>query len=245
MLAHLREALRQRRLTAKTIAAEFGVAEPTIRRWLHGRGLTLERLDQLCTLAGIDLCDLAATLPGSGATEFTLAQERVLAADRALAFLFFAILNGAGVDDVGRDLELAPARVASRLHLLVRAGLIRLAANGRPHPLTTRCVAWQPDGPLAAAFDHTIKPLFLAKPDRGDDAHYVADMVRLSEAARAQVYALFAALRLDIHRIAEADRAARMPKYDWSGVYMLVRNLDMTAVGRDIDRAATSPLRPR
>jgi len=83
MLAYLREALRQRRLTAKTIAAEFGVAEPTIRRWLHGRGLTLERLDQLCTLAGIDLRDLAATLPESGATEFTLAQERLLAADRA------------------------------------------------------------------------------------------------------------------------------------------------------------------
>jgi transcriptional regulator with XRE-family HTH domain len=234
LLAQLRGELRRQRFTANAIADRLGVAEPTIRRWLRGQGLTLERLDQLCALAGIDIRDLVAAAPDSGAARFTLAQERVLAADRGLAFLFFSILNGWQPDDFEQEFGLPPARVDAYLVRLTRLGLIDIGIHGRVRPLTARAVAWRRGGPLAVAFDRTVKHLFLTMNFGAGDAHYVADMVKLSPAGRARVHALFEALRLDIHLLAEQDRAAKLDRYDWSALFMLVRPLDMAEVGRGI-----------
>lgn len=240
LLAELRIELRRRRLTGKAIAQAMGVAEPTVRRWLRGEGLLLERLEDLCRLAGISLRDLVNSLPEGGAPRFTLAQERVLAADHPLAFLFFAILNGGHPEEFEREFRLPPARVEAYVQRLIRLGLIDRAATGRIRPLTTRSVSWRPGGPLALAFDKRVKHYFLSLNFGSPDATYVSDMVRLSEAGRARVHAMFAALRLEVHKLADADRAAQLDQYDWSAVLMLVRPLDMTEVTQK-DPAAERP----
>ena len=232
LLAELRAELRRRKMTGKVIAHSLGVAEPTVRRWLRGEGLLLERLEDLCGLAGISLRDLISLLPESGATRFTLAQERVLAADRPLAFLFFSILNGVQPDAFQREFHLRRGQVDAYVERLIRLGLVDRGPSGRARSLTTRSYSWRPGGPLATAFDKRIKHFFLSLDFGAEDAAYVSDMVRLSEAGRAQAHAMFAALRLEIHRLAEADQAAQFDHYDWSGVLMLVRPLDMAEVTR-------------
>ncbi|WP_157219717.1 helix-turn-helix domain-containing protein [Flavisphingomonas formosensis] len=231
LLTQLRAELRRAGLTAKAIGDRLGVAEPTVRRWLNGQGLTLDRLDALCALAGTDIRDLAAAAPSGGATRFTLAQERILAADRALAFLFFAILNGWQPDAFEREFGVPQPRVAAYLQRLDRLGLIAIGAGGRVRPLTDRAVSWQRGGPLAVAFDRTVKHLFLTLDYGAEDARYVADMVRLGEGGRARVQALFEALRLEIHRIAEQERMTPSEPADWTALFLLVRPLDMAEVG--------------
>jgi AcrR family transcriptional regulator len=230
ILAELRMELRRRRLTAKAIAEALGVAEPTVRRWFRGEGLLLERLEDLCDLAGLSLRDLIGALPDRGATSFTLAQERVLAADRALAFLFFSILNGSQPELFEREFRMPHARVDSYVQRLIRLGLVERAASGRVRALTTRNVGWRPGGPLAAAFERTVKHFVLSMDFGAKDAAYVSDMVRLSPAGQAQAHAMFAALRTQIHKLAEADRAAHLEPYEWCAVFMLVRPLDMDQV---------------
>jgi len=230
LLKPLREELRRRRLTAKAVGKALGAAEPTVRRWFRGEGLSLERFDDLCALAGVTIRDLVGAFPERGAARFTLAQERALAADRALAFLFFSILNEAQPELFERDFKLPHARVEAYVQRLVRLGLVEIGASGRMCALTTRSVSWRVGGPLAVAFDRTVKHFFLSMDFGSEQAAYVSDMVRLSDAGRARVHALFAALRLEIHKIADQDRAAELDRYDWSAVLMLVRPLDMAEV---------------
>ena len=151
--------------------------------------------------------------------------------------MFFSILNGGQPEGFARDFKLPPSRVHAYLERLGRIGLVDVAPNGRVRPLTARGVTWRPGGPLAMAFEATVKPFFLSLDFGAEDSRYIADMVRLSSAGRAQAQALFAALRLEIHRLAEADRAARLDQYDWTAVLMLVHPLDMNAVSQDVDRA--------
>ena len=47
MLTILRRALRHESWTARRIAAEFSIGEATAKRWLAGKGLSLERLERL------------------------------------------------------------------------------------------------------------------------------------------------------------------------------------------------------
>lgn len=232
LLVRLKGELRRQGLTAQRVADRIGVAEPTIRRWLRGQGLTLDRLDQLCELAGIDIRDLAAGSASEGADRFTLAQERILAADRLLAFLFFSILNGWQPDRFDVEFGLPRSRVESYLERLRRLGLIDIGAGGRVRALTSRAVTWRRGGPLAVAFDRTVKHLFLSMDFGSVDARYVADMVKLSEIGRSRVHALFETLRTDIHMLAEQDRVTRQSRYDWSAILMLASPLSMEEVSR-------------
>lgn len=148
LLTDLRNELRRKRITAKDLAARMGVAEPTMRRWLHGKGLMLDKLDQLCRAAGIDMRDLIGGLPDARPGQFTYSQERALAADRALSFLFFSLLNGAEPESFQRDFKLPRARVDAYLLTLHRIGLIEYEPGKRIRMLTTRNVSWRPAGAL-------------------------------------------------------------------------------------------------
>jgi transcriptional regulator with XRE-family HTH domain len=234
LIAALRAELRRRGLSLRQVAGAAGVSEPTLRRWLNGRGLTLDRLDRLCEIAGLDVRDLVEPLPAGGAAEFTLAQERVLAADRGLAFLFFSILGGWQPDDFRRESGLPPERIEAYVRRLARLGLIQVGAGGRARALTRRSVTWRRGGPLAVAFDATVKPFFLSMDFGAAQARYVADVAKLSPAGRARVEALLDAVRLDIQLIAEEDRAARHERYDWSAFMLFVRPFDMAEVRRGL-----------
>ena len=106
LLAALRQQLRQGGWTARKLAAHFAIGEATAKRWLAGRGLTLDRLETLSALCGLTLAELAraAEAPPAGlAGELTLAQERALSADIFLSFLFMTILGGNTPAEIARD----------------------------------------------------------------------------------------------------------------------------------------------
>lgn len=234
ILEELKRELRLRGIRVPDLARQLDIAEPTLWRWLRGRGLTLDNLDRICLTLGIDIRDLIGRSGERGADRFTLAQERVLAADRTLALFFFLILNGAQRDDIAVETGLDAERIDTALQRLRRLGLIDVHPGGRLRARTSRAVRWHPGGPLDQAFDRVIKPMFLERSLREGDARYVSDMVRLSAAGRGRVLALFEALRDDIYLIARQEREAASAELEWSALFMLVRPLDMEEVRRDL-----------
>lgn len=235
ILVELRRELKLRGVRVEALARDLGVAEPTVWRWLRGEGLTLDRLDDVCAAMGLDLHDLLARTGEDRHESFTLAQERVLAADRGLALVFFAILHGAQRDDIESTFELPAERLDSHLERLKRLGLIDGSARGRIRAKMHRSVGWRQGGPLSIAFERTVKPLFMSMDFGSPDARYVSDMAPLTAAGRARVYALFERLRDDIHIIEEQERAARVDGREWSGLLMVIRPFDtgeMTAEWR-------------
>ena len=123
LLSALRARLRANGWTARRLAAQLGVGEATVKRWLAGKGLTLDRLDALASLAETSLAELArlAERPGAGlAQELTLAQERALSSDGFLSFLFMVILGGYDWEEVARDFEIAPREMEAALIRLKR-----------------------------------------------------------------------------------------------------------------------------
>lgn len=227
ILSELRRELKARGLRVARVAEELEVAEPTVWRWLRGEGLTLDRLDEICAIAGLDLRDLVGRADEDREDAFTLAQERVLAADRGLALVFFAILHGAQARDLEEEFGVPADRLDSHLERLQRMGLIDASPRGRIRPKVRRAVRWRRGGPLSMAFERTVKPFFMAMDFGAAGSHYVSDMVPMSESGRARVQALFETLREDIHAIGEQEQAARLEGREWSGVLMMVHPFDL------------------
>lgn len=227
LLGQLRAELKARDVRAVELARLLGVAEPTIWRWLRGEGLTLDNLDRICAAIGMDLRDLLSDIRMQEAESFTLAQERVLAADRSLALVFFAILHGSQMDELIATFRLPAERLENHLSRLQRLGLITRPARGNIRALVQKSVRWRKGGPLSIAFNRTVKHLFFSM-DFGDaEALYVSDAVYMSAAARERVMAIFESVRKDIHVIDAQERVARIQDRDWSGVLMMVRSLNI------------------
>ena len=242
MLAELRRELKRQDIRIGTLAERLAVAEPTVWRWLRGEGLSLARLDQICAVAGLELRDLVGRSHGPEQEAFTLAQERILAADRGLALAFFAILHGAQRRELEDQFGLTGNRLDQHLARLHRMDLVDMAPSGRLRARTRKAVRWRPGGPMSIAFEKTVKRFFIAMDFGAEESRYVSDMVRLSMAGRARVQALFEALREDIQLVCQQDQAAHMESYDWSAVLMLIRPLDldaMTSEWRDRDNPET------
>jgi DNA-binding Xre family transcriptional regulator len=233
ILAGVRAEFRRQRLRIPALAASLGISEPTLRRWLKGDGLTLDALDRVCDALNIDIRDLLAATPADRGDRFTLAQERVLAADRGLSLLFFSLLHGADRTVWERDFGMQPARIDEHLERLHRLDLIDLRGD-RIRPRMEPDVRWQPGGPLSIAFHRTIAPIFLAMDFGAPDARYLSDMMLLSPSARARVHTLLEDTRADIRLIEAQDRRAGTDGADWSALLFLVRPLPLSDLRHEL-----------
>ena len=226
MIQALRTELRRQGMSVADLAEKIGTSEPTVWRWLRNQGLTVARLNMICAELDLDLADLFELPPAEQAERFTLRQERVLAADRPLSLLFFTILHGAQKQDLIDDFDLKPLYVEQYIERLVRVGLLRVTASGRLRPLTTRTVMWRAEGPLAIAFEQSVRGNVLDL-NGAADGHYVSHMLKLSEAGRTRVHKAMQSLYVDILRIADEDTAAGHAASQWSALFMLVRPLPL------------------
>lgn len=235
ILQNLRSELRFRRISAKQLADHLAVSEPTVWRWLRGDGLTLSKLDQICGLLGIDLRNLFDRETEERADAFTLAQERVLAKDRSLALVFFAILHGSQSVEIAETFRLPNVALQQHLERLSRLGLIHIGEKGRVRPLVKRSVAWRRGGPLAAAFDKTVKHLFFSEEFGSEEALYLSDAVFLTHSGREQVMALFQKLKDEIDLIVEQEQRGSVSRRELSGILMMIRALDVEELAKEWD----------
>jgi transcriptional regulator with XRE-family HTH domain len=222
ILSELRLVRNRLGMSIDEIASQLGVSEPTVSRWLRGKGLTLDALDDLCRCMGTDLRTLIDQASEPATERFSLRQERILAADRLLSLLFFLVLNGAQREWLERDFRLPPAQFDQLIDRLVRLGLVHKGSNGRLRPLVKRSIRWQANGPLALAFERTVLAMLLG-PDFGrKGTRYVSQFALLDEAGRDFVHARFEALIEEILR-GPGYVGSPSPDREWSVLFLMTR----------------------
>ena len=234
LLGALRQELRQNGWTARRIAEGIGIGEATAKRWLAGKGLTLDRLDQLATLCGLSIGELArmAEWPQAGlAQELTLAQEKALSADIFLSFLFMTILGGNTPGEIAHDFNVPQRDMDAALVKLERLALIDLLPGGRVRPLIDRAIVWRKT-PMRALFEHNMKPHFVSMDFAGDDAVYASEVMKLSAQGAAMLAEMIERHRREAQALAERDREGTHLPRQWYGMLCAMRPLDMTQLQR-------------
>jgi transcriptional regulator with XRE-family HTH domain len=228
MLQALKLHLRREGWTMKRLADRFAIGEATAKRWLAGKGLTLERLEQLAALCGLTLGELAreTELPPAGlAQELTLAQEKALSGDAFLAFLFMTILGGDRPQDVATDFRVPDRDLDQALARLERLALIDRLPQGRIRPLVDRAIAWR-KSPMRTLFETQMKPQFMAMDFAAEHSVYASEILRLSPVGAARLGELIERHRRDVQALAEEDRHASSLPRAWYGMLCAARQLD-------------------
>lgn len=230
MLSILRVHLRKNDWTILRISSELGVGEATVKRWLAGKGLTIERLERLSRLCGLGLGDLAREAEdsrGDLAHELTLAQERALADNTFLSFLFMTILNGIQPQETSAELNIPAQTMEAALARLERLALINRLKSGRVSPLVDRSMVFR-KFPLRSLFEKHMKNLFFELDYGAPDTVYTAEVVKLSHKGTAQLAELLEQFRSEVQALADRDRQVGGSPRHWNAVLFVMRELELS-----------------
>ncbi len=222
LLDALKRALRRAGFTYADAAAALGLSQASVKRMFSERAFSLERLDALCNLLGMDFSDLArlADVQRRQVERLSDAQERELAGNPKLLLIAVSALNRLPYEEIRQRFALDEPTIIGLLARLDGLGVITLLPGNRYHLNLARNFTWQRNGPMQRYFMSTVLRDVLGNQSaaKGDQFRCVFGM--LSPASAEQVRIKLQRLAQDFIELTDAD--TRLQPTDRAGAGMLL-----------------------
>jgi hypothetical protein len=221
----LKRMLKGHEVTYAMVAAGLGLSEASVKRMFSRRDFTLQRLEDVCRVAGIDFGDLAreATAEAAGTTHLTVEQEREIVSDPKLMLIALCAVGNWTLDDIVDTYDIPRTECIRCLARLDRHRIIELAPDNRIRPLVDRTVSWLPDGPIQKYFRAQVEAEYLSSRfDRpGELFLFVSGM--LSRRSTAEVTARMRRVAGDFADLHASDRALPLSERHGTSLLLAIR----------------------
>jgi len=181
LVGALKQVLKSRSVTYAEIARRLAMSEASIKRVFAKQSFTLERLDRICGVIGIEITDLAKIVEHEAerVTQLSLEQEREIVADPKLMLVAVHTLNHWTLDEIVDRYTISRTECIRLLARLDRLRIIDLLPNNRFRVIVGRNFAWRPDGPLQKYFRNQLEANFFGSrfDGRGEHLAFVSGML--------------------------------------------------------------------
>jgi transcriptional regulator with XRE-family HTH domain len=239
----LKRLLKGRGMTYAVVAKELALSEASVKRMFSRRDFTLQRLEDVCRVAGIDIADLAraVTAEDTGMFHLTVEQEEEIVSDPKLMLVALCAVGNWTVEQITETYDLTLAECIRCLTRLDRRRIIELQPGNRIRPLISRTFSWLPDGPIQRYFRSRVESEYLGGSfDRPEELFvFVSGMLSRQSAGE-----LIVRLRRTAREFAELHRddlALPMPERHGTSLLLAVRPWEpraFRALRRDVTGAA-------
>jgi len=154
LVATLKRELKAQGKTYVDVAKVLDLSEASVKRLFSEQNFTLQRLDSLCQLLGLDLAQLVEQMEKEQrkVTNLTLEQEEEIAGDLGLILVAICALNGYTFQQVLEQFQIEETQLIRLLAKLDRLKFIELLPKNRIKLLVSRNFSWNPDGPIQRFF---------------------------------------------------------------------------------------------
>jgi transcriptional regulator with XRE-family HTH domain len=152
--------LRSNGMSYRELAEQLGVSEPTIKRDLSRGKFSLERLDRICEVLGVEVTDLLQPADQVALTELSEEQERALVINPKLLLVTYLVVNDWKFAEIIATFRLDENELVNILLKMDRLRIVDFRPPTRMRKLTARNFSWRKDGPVHAYFIQSIIPEF-------------------------------------------------------------------------------------
>ncbi len=163
LISALKAQLKARGLTYVQVAAHLNLSEASVKRQFSQQTLSLQTLEAICDLIGLELVELAqaAQQAQPRVSQLSDAQEANLVSDPRRVLVATCVLNHWTLEQIVATYELSKAECIGHLLHLDRLGMIRLLPENRVSLKIARDFAWLPGGPIHQFFRERAQTDFL------------------------------------------------------------------------------------
>ena len=163
LLRVLKKSIRSSGMTYADVAGSLDISEASIKRIFSTGNISLNRLDEICEVVGLEIVDLLQGLIGEHhkLDELTTEQELALTADPQLILLAFLSINGFQFEDILTNYAFTEAGLIKKLIALDKIKVIELMPNNRIKLLVSTKFRWKQNGPIEHFFRSKLQSDFL------------------------------------------------------------------------------------
>ncbi|KEA61745.1 putative transcriptional regulator [Marinobacterium lacunae] len=171
LIATLKRALKAHGTTYAEVAKALGLSEASVKRLFSTYQLSLDRLDEICQLIGMEISDLVKQMDEhDGRIErLSVEQEREIANDLTLLLITVCVLNRWTLDDILRVHKLDKHSCIQKLAHLDRLKIIDLLPKNRIKLKIAANFNWIENGPIQQFFQQRIAAEYFSTRFQGED----------------------------------------------------------------------------
>ena len=164
LVSALKGELKRQNLSYANVAGRLSVSESTIKRLFAKGNFSLQRLAEVCELAGLEIGDLAVVADEKRRNVEQLGeeQETTLVDDPKLLLLAFLLLNDWQVEEILNTYAIEELEAVQLLAKLDRLKIIDLMPGNRVRMRLSRRFVWRTRGPIQRFFERQVQSEFFA-----------------------------------------------------------------------------------
>lgn len=204
----LKREMRARRITYATLAGRLDLSEGAVKRMFALGRMTLERVDEICAVLGIDMSDVLYLheLSEQRLDQLSDAQEKQLVGDPKRLLVAACVLNRWTVEEIKENYDLSSTECIRHLAALDKIRFIELLPNNRYRIKVSDSFRWRPGGPIEQFFERSVAEEFLAGDFKGGGSSRMFLHGFMSERAREEVIREFERLAVVFREQLRRDR---------------------------------------
>jgi len=221
----LKRLLKGKGITYAVVAQGLRISEASVKRMFSRRDFTLQRMEDVCRIAGIDFADLsrAVAAEDAGIAHLTVEQEEEIVSDTTLMLVALCAVGNWTFEQIVDTYDIPRMECVRYLTRLDRQRIIELQPDNRIRPLIGRALSWLPDGPIQRYFRSQVEAEYLSsKFDRpGELFLFINGM--LSRSSLAELIARMRRVASDFSELHTADRSLPLSERHGTSILMAAR----------------------
>ena len=225
LLKTLRRELKAQGFTYADIAVQLRLSESSIKRMFSESKLSLERLDALCQVAGLEISDLTQKMSEERKRidMLTEQQEREVAEDSKLLLVAICVLNLWTFKEVIEAYKLTEHECVQLLAKLDRLKVIELLPLNRFRLSVANDFRWIPNGPIQRFFRTEVQPDFMKSTFSGPGEKMVFRNGMLSRGSNATMMKKVEKLVAEFKELHDEDAGLPLKERFGSSVLVAMR----------------------
>ena len=225
LLKTLKKELRAQGKTYQDVARLLSLSEASVKRLFAEESLTLQRLEAICHLLGMEMSDLMQKMTSEQRriSQLSEAQEREIASDLILMLITICVINGFGFEDIIRRYAIKDTECVRKLAALDRLKVIELLPNNRIKLLISSNFSWLPDGPIQKFFREKVEQEFFSSTFSKDNERLIVLNGLLSKAGNAEFQRKMQRLASEFTELVQSDFSLPLEQRDGASVVLAIR----------------------
>ncbi len=235
----LKRNLKANGLTYADVARVLSLSQASIKRMFASGHFTLERLEQICDMAHLNLSDLVRQLDESKyrITRLTEEQENELVSDLNLLLIAVCARSHWTLEDIVRVYDMTEHEAIRYLARLDRLGLIELLPGNRLRLLVARDFQWIPGGPIERFYEERIQNEFFESSFAGANEFRVFSSGMLSKESQALLCRRLHSLAGEVAAMMSEDASLPLHQRHSIGMVLAMRPWELS-VFKKLQRAS-------
>lgn len=162
LIANLKKELRKQGKTYRDVAGVLKLSEASVKRLFAKGTFTLDRLDSICELLGLDFADLVRLMEQTRemTTSLSVHQEQELVSDIKLLLMAHFLMSRWTFSEIIETYEISEVEGIQLVAQLDRMKIIQLLPGNRVKLLLSPDFAWISNGPIQKFYEQKVQSEF-------------------------------------------------------------------------------------